>query len=100
MTKYYRFISQDEYDTLKNEGAVVNKNNGKPLFFLIENPTVYILPESLNYNITIEELLTSNYPRFENFNKELFQSYMLGTTPTDYLIEIDIDYTPSIYNLG
>lgn len=100
MTKYYRFISQEEYDTLKNEGVVINKNNGKPLFFLSENPTVYILPESLNYNITIEELLSSNYPRFENFNKELFQSYMLGTTPADYLIEIDIDYTPSMYNLG
>ena len=100
MTKYYRFISQEEYDNLKSDGVVINKNSGRPLFFLSENPTVYILPESLNYNITIEELLTSNYPRFENFNKELFQSYMLGTTPTDYLIEIDIDHTPSMYNLG
>ena len=34
MAKYYRFISQEEYDTLKNEGVVINKNNGKPLFFL------------------------------------------------------------------
>ena len=100
MTKYYRFVSHEEYENLKSEGVVINKNSGKPLFFLSENPTVYILPDSLNYNMTIEELLTSNYPRFENFNKELFQSYILGTTSTDYLIEIDIDYTPSMYNLG
>ena len=100
MTKYYRFISKEEYDNLKNEKVIINKDRGKPLFFLHENPTVYILPDSLNYNITIEELLKSNYPKFENFNKELFQSYMIGTTSTDYLIEIDIKYTPSMYNLG
>lgn len=100
MTKYYRFISKEEYDNLKNEKVIINKDRGKPLFFLHENPTVYILPDSLNYNITIEELLKSNYPKFENFNKELFQSYMIGTTSTDYLIEIDIKYTPLMYNLG
>ena len=54
----------------------------------------------MNYDIDIEELLQSNYPKFEDFTKELFQSYMIGTTPTDYLIEIDINYNPSMYNLG
>jgi hypothetical protein len=100
MTKYYRFISKEEYDNLKNEKVIINKDRGKPLFFLQENPTVYILPDSQNYNLTIEELLQSDYQKFENFNKELFQSYMIGTTSTDYLIEIDIKYTPSMYNLG
>lgn len=100
MTKYYRFISKEEYDTIKNEKVIINKDRGKPLFFLQENPTVYILPDSQNYNLTIEELLQSDYQKFENFNKELFQSYMIGTTSTDYLIEIDIKYTPSMYNLG
>lgn len=100
MTKYYRFISKEEYDTIKNEKVIINKDRGKPLFFLQENPTVYILPDSQNYNLTIEELLQSDYQKFENFNKELFQSYMIGTTSTDYLIEIEIKYTPSMYNLG
>ena len=100
MTKYYRFISKEEYDNLKNEKVIINKDRGKPLFFLQENPTVYILPDSQNYNLTIEELLQSDYQKFENFNKELFQSYMIGTTSTDYLIEIEIKYTPSMYNLG
>ena len=100
MTKYYRFISKEEYDTIKNEKVIINKDRGKPLFFLQENPTVYILPDSQNYNLTIEELLQSDYQKFENFNKELFQSYMIGTTSTDYLIEIEIKYTPSLYNLG
>ena len=80
--------------------VIINKDKGKPLFFLKEKPTVYILPDSLNYNIDIEELLQSNYPKFEDFNKELFQSYMIGTTSTDYLIEIDIKNIPSMYNLG
>lgn len=100
MTKYYRFISQKELNTLKKDKIVINKDKGKPLFFLKENPTVYILPDSLNYNIDIKELLQSDYPKFENFTKELFQSYMIGTTSTDYLIEIDIKNIPSMYNLG
>jgi hypothetical protein len=100
MTKYYRFISQEELNTLKKDKIVINKDKGKPLFFLKENPTVYILPDSLNYNIDIKELLQSDYPKFENFTKELFQSYMIGTTSTDYLIEIDIKNIPSMYNLG
>ena len=100
MTKYYRFISKEEFDNLQKEKVIINKENGKPLFFLKENPTVYILPNSLNYNIDIEELFHSNYPKFENFNKELFQSYMIGTTSTDYLIEIEINKKPSMHNLG
>ena len=100
MTKYYRFISQEEFDNLQKDKIIINKDKGKPLFFLKEKPTVYILPDSLNYNIDIEELLQSNYPKFENFNKELFQSYMIGTTSTDYLIELDIKHIPSMYHLG
>ena len=100
MTKYYRFISQEELNILKKDKIVINKDKGKPLFFLKENPTVYIPPDSLNYNIDIKELLQSDYPKFENFTKELFQSYMIGTTSTDYLIEIDIKNIPSMYNLG
>ena len=100
MTKYYRFISKEELNTLQKDKIVINKDKGKPLFFLKENPTVYILPNSLNYNIDIEKLFQSDYPKFENFTKELFQSYMIGTTSTDYLIEIDIKNIPSMYNLG
>lgn len=100
MTKYYRFISQQEFKNLQKNGRIINKDRGKPLFFLRENPTVYILPESLNYKLTIEELIQSDYPKFEDFNKELFQSYMIGTTSTDYLIEIETDQKPTMSNLG
>lgn len=100
MTKYYRFISQEEFKNLQKDGRIINKHKGKLLFFVKENPTVYILPESLNYKLTIEELIQSDYPKFEDFNKELFQSYMIGTTSTDYLIEIETDQKPTISNLG
>ena len=100
MTKYYRFISQEEFKNLQKDGRIINKDRGKPLFFLRENPTVYILPESLNYKLTIEELIQSDYPKFEDFNKELFQSYMIGTTSTDYLIEIETNQKPTMSNLG
>lgn len=47
MTKFYRFISQEEFDNLQKDKIIINKDNSKPLFFLKENPTVYILPDSL-----------------------------------------------------
>ena len=100
MTKYYRFISQEEFKNLQKDGRIINKDRGKPLFFLKENPTVYILPEDLNYKLTIEELIQSDYPKFEDFNKKLFQSYMIGTTSTDYLIEIETNQKPTMSNLG
>lgn len=100
MTKYYRFISQEEFKNLQKDGRIINKDRGKPLFFLKENPTVYILPDFLNYKLTIEELIQSDYPKFENFTKDLFQSYMIGTTSTDYLIEIETDQKPTMSNLG
>lgn len=100
MTKYYRFISQEEFKNLQKDGRIINKDRGKPLFFLRENPTVYILPKSLNYKLTIEELIQSDYPKFKDFNKELFQSYMIGTTSTDYLIEIETNQKPTMSNLG
>ena len=100
MTKYYRFISQEEFKNLQKDARIINKDRGKPLFFLKENPTVYILPDFLNYKLTIEELIQSDYPKFENFTKDLFQSYMIGTTSTDYLIEIETDQKPTMSNLG
>lgn len=100
MTKYYRFISREEFKNLQKDGFIINKHKGKPLFFVKENPTVYILPEDLNYKLTIEELIQSDYPKFEDFNKELFQSYMIGTTSTDYLIEIETNQKPTMSNLG
>ena len=99
MSKYYRFISKEEYQNLIKNEKITNINN-RPLFILPEFPTAYILPEELNYNLTIEELLTSNHPRKLDFTKEIFLSYMIGTVSYDYLIELDLKKKPSMANLG
>lgn len=46
MTKYYRFISTDEYNALLDKGFVENKT-ARPLFLLSENPKTKILPENI-----------------------------------------------------
>jgi hypothetical protein len=99
MSKYYRFISKEEYQNLSENEKITNINN-RPLFILPEFPTAYILPEELNYNLTIEELLTSNHPRKLDFTKEIFLSYMIGIVSYDYLIELDLKKKPSMANLG
>lgn len=98
MSKYYRFISKEEYKNLIDDEKITSLN--RPLFILPEFPTAYILPEELNYNLTIEELLSSNYPRKLDFTKEAFMSYMIGTVSQDYLIELDLKKKPSMTNLG
>ncbi len=99
MSKYYRFISKEEYQNLIQNEKITNINN-RPLFILPEFPTAYILPEEYNYNLTIEELLMSKHPRKLDFTKEVFMSYMLGTVSNDYLIELDLKQKPSMANLG
>lgn len=98
MSKYYRFISKEEYKNLIDDEKITSLN--RPLFILPEFPTAYILPEELNYNLTIEELLSSNYPRKLDFTRETFMSYMIGTVSQDYLIELDLEKKPSMANLG
>lgn len=99
MTKYYRFISENEYKTLINNKKVENINN-RPLFLLPELPTAYILPNKLNYDITVEELLTSNYPQKTDFTKEVFMAYMTGTVSEEYLVELTLPSKPAMSCLG
>lgn len=97
--KYYRFISQDELDYLYKHGHVENKTT-RPLFILEENPKTKILTDNHNYNLTMTEYFSTNALPYLNFTKENFMKYMIGTISEDYLLELELDYTPSMYNLG
>lgn len=99
MTKHYRFISNKEWQELHENGFIRNKNS-RPLFLLPEKPLAKVVPESTNYNLTMEEFFNSTYPVFDKLSKECFLSYLIGTVSSDYLLELDLDETPSMYNLG
>lgn len=99
MTKYYRFIYTDEYNALLDKGFVENKT-ARPLFLLSENPKTKILPEKYNYNLSMEEFFTLEFPSHPAFTKEVFLSYLIGPISHDYLIELEFENTPSMYNLG
>lgn len=99
MPKYYRFISKAEHQALITNKVVTNINNA-PLHILPEKPTAFITPNAVNYSISIEDLLASNYPRKTDFTKEVFLAYMIGTISHDYLIELDLPSPPSMSNLG
>ena len=46
------------------------------------------------------EYFSTNALPYLNFTKENFMKYMIGTISEDYLLELELDYTPSMYNLG
>ena len=98
MTKYYRFISKEEWQELHKKGFIKNKNS-RPLFLLPEKSLAKIVPEATNYNLTMEEFFNSTYPVFDKLSKECFLSYLIGTVSSDYLLELELDETPSMYNL-
>lgn len=97
--KYYRFISKDELEHLYKYGRVESKNT-RPLFVLEENPKTKILTSEHNYNLTMNQFFTSDALPYPNFTKEKFMKYMTGTISEDYLLELEFDSTPSMYNLG
>ena len=97
--KYYRFISQDELNYLYKHGRVENRTT-RPLFILEENPKTKILTNEHNYNLTMTEFFLSNALPYSNFTKETFMKYMVGIVSEDYLLELELDHIPSMYNLG
>lgn len=99
MPKYYRFISKEEWQELHEKGFIQNKSP-RPLFLLPEKPLAKIIPESTNYNLTMQEFFESTYPTFNHLTKECFLNYLIGTVSSDYLLEIELEKTPSMYNLG
>ena len=99
MSKYYRFISKEEWQELHEKGFIQNKNP-RPLFLLPEKSLAKIVPESTNYNLTMQDFFESTHPTFDQLSKECFLSYLIGTVSSDYLLEIELEKTPSMYNLG
>lgn len=96
MYKYYRFISENEYQNLINNKKIENK---KPIHVLINNPIAYLVPDTTNYKLTKTELLNSNYKKL-NLNKENFNEILIGIVSDDYLIEITLPTLPTQENLG
>lgn len=85
MYKYYRFISQAEYQNLKTNKII----NNHPIHVLIDNPIAYLVPNTTNYKLTKTELLKSNYKKL-NLNKEHFNEILTGIVSDNYLIEITL----------
>ena len=96
MCKYYRFISEAEYETLITTKTIKNNN---PIHVLIDKPIAYLVPDTTNYKLTKTELLNSNYKKL-NLNKENFNEILTGIVSDDYLIEITLPTPSTQENLG
>lgn len=96
MYKYYRFISENEYQNLITNKQIKNNN---PIHVLIDKPIAYLVPDTTNYNLTKTELLNSNYKKL-NLNKESFNEILTGIVSDDYLIEITLPNPSTPENLG
>ena len=96
MYKYYKFISENEYQNLINNKKI---ENNEPIHVLINNPIAYLVPDTTNYKLTKTELLNSNYKKL-NLNKENFNEILTGIVADDYLIEITLPTQSTQENLG
>lgn len=96
MYKYYRFISENEYQNLINNKKI---ENDKPIHVLINNPIAYLVPNTTNYKLTKTKLLNSSYKKLK-LNKENFNEILIGIVADDYLIEITLPTPSTQENLG
>lgn len=96
MTKYYRFISQAEYEALLL-GEQIKSPNGR-IHLFEENSTIYETPVDLNYKIRPDEIHKMNFPT-QTIPYHKIQDFVIGITSDDYLVELT-DIVPTSIQLG
>lgn len=102
MTRFYRFISSDElYAILANSftnDIITSENSAMVHFFKEETPTI-IADHKHHYALDMTDFFTGNFVR-KTLTKETTMKTLRGVVSEDYLIALEFDKEPTIYNLG
>lgn len=88
--RYYRAISQEEYDLLQLGATVVSSEYGF-IHVLPENVEYRIVPDIYNYKLSIGDIHKLPKPTQSIDPKTLLTEIMIGVVPEDYIIEIETD---------
>ena len=102
MTRFYRFISSDElYTILANSftnDVITSENSAMVHLFKEETPTI-IADYKHHYTLDMTDFFTGDFDK-ETLTKETAMKTLRGVVSEDYLIALEFDNDPTLYNLG
>ena len=102
MTRFYRFISSDELHTILAKSftndVMTSENSAIVHLFKEETPTI-IADHKHHYALDITDFFTSDFEK-ETLTKETAMKTLRGVVSEDYLIALEFDNDPTLYNLG
>lgn len=102
MTRFYRFISSDELHTILAKSftndVIASEDSAMVHLFKDETPTI-IADHKHHYALDMTDFFTGNFVR-KTLTKETAMKTLCGVVSEDYLIALEFDTEPTLYNLG
>lgn len=102
MTRFYRFISADELHTIFTNSftnnMIASKDAAMVHLFKDQTPTI-IANHKHHYNLDMTDFFTGNFKK-ETLTKETAMKTLRGVVSEDYLIALEFNKEPTLYNLG
>ena len=102
MTRFYRFISADELHTIFansfTNAIIASENAAMVHLFKDQTPTI-IANHKHHYALDMTDFFTRDFEK-ETLTKETAMKTLRGVVSEDYLIALEFDKNPTLYNLG
>ena len=102
MTRFYRFISSDELHTIFansfTNNMIASEDAAMVHLFKDQTPTI-IADHKHHYALDITDFFTGDFER-KTLTKETALKTLRGVVSEDYLIALEFDKDPTLYNLG
>ena len=102
MTRFYRFISSDEFYTILansfTNDVITSKDSAMVHLFKEETPTI-ITDRKHHYALDMTDFFTGDFIK-KTLTKETAMKTLRGVVSEDYLIALEFDTDPTLYNLG
>lgn len=102
MTRFYRFISSDELHTIFANSFTNNMIASEDAYMVHlfkENTPTIIADHKHHYALDMMDFFTGDFEK-ETLTKETAMKTLRGVVSEDYLIALEFDNTPTLYNLG
>lgn len=102
MTRFYRFISADELRTIFTKSftndVVTSEDSAMIHLFKDQTPTI-IADHKHHYTLDMTDFFTGDFVK-KTLTKETAMKTLRGIVSEDYLIALEFDKEPTLYNLG
>ena len=102
MTRFYRFISADELHTIFansfTNDMITSEDAAMVHLFKEKTPTI-IADHKHHYALDMTDFFTGNFDK-KTLTKETAMKTLRGVVSEDYLIALEFEKDPTLYNLG